>query len=173
MWLDKNTGNTIPKAKEIQVGGVSYPKSIFNDAEQLTSLNIVKYSVDSIPNARYYTYEEVIDSANARITRTPIAKDIDEVKAVLIGEVKDLQAKKLEATDWYYIREMRSGIAVPQEIKDESEYIYTKSKELEDEINGLSTIEEIINFENFQDGTTLTDEEGNEFPKVINKTREW
>ena len=70
------------------------------------------------------------------------------LKTQMIAKVKQQQASQLADIDWYWLRELKTGVAVPQEIQDEATAIYADAEAKEAEIEALTTIEEVIAYEN-------------------------
>ena len=75
----------------------------------------------------------------------------DETLSVLknrkIESLKSQASEKLSLTDWYIIREVDSGEATPQSIKDERTEIRTNSNSIEAEINALTTKKAVVLFD--------------------------
>jgi hypothetical protein len=127
MYIDINNSETYKKATQVEIGGITYPKSIFGDTEKLNSLGIYKLTEDAIPNRRYYTYNEVVNVETRNIDRTPIAKDIDSLKEQMVKDVIGIAKSKLdEATSKYSPAEMASWENLEREA-----IAYTQGTEIE------------------------------------------
>jgi len=90
MYLNKNTTSysRIKKPKRsnsIVVGDVTYSEVIINSwsEAELNTINIFKFVEDSIPNRRYYTYDNVVDEDTVVIERIPIDKDVEAVQKLM------------------------------------------------------------------------------------------
>lgn len=111
MWLNINESTVIVKPIAITVNGVTHPKTIFSkwSEVELNAVGVYTPTVDSIPNRRYYTYNEVIDYVTKTITRTPIEKPIADLQALMIKDLEDTANGKFnEATAGYTAGEMAS-----------------------------------------------------------------
>lgn len=64
-----------------------------------------------------------------------------------IQELKKLSNEKFQETDWYYIRKMRNGIEIPENIKIVSEQLYNLINDIEEEINNINNIKDVINYQ--------------------------
>ena len=73
-------------------------------------------------------------------------KTIDEYKEQAINNYKHSIGSKLSVTDWYIIREMDNGTEVPGDITSQRQSLRDTCNEVEQQINDLTTIEEIITF---------------------------
>jgi hypothetical protein len=73
-------------------------------------------------------------------------KTIDEYKEQAINNYKHLIGSKLSKTDWYIIREMDNGTEVPSDAASQRQTLRDTCNEVEQQINELTTIEEIITF---------------------------
>lgn len=100
MWLNKTDNSIIAKPKAIAVGGVDYPSAIFSkySEAELNAIGVFTITEDSIPNRRYYTYNEVLDTTTAHITRTPIEKPVADVQALLLRDLEYVANGKFDAT---------------------------------------------------------------------------
>lgn len=70
-------------------------------------------------------------------------KDIDQVKAMLISQVKSQAGSLLAPTDWKVIRAQETGTALDSETKTERAAIRTKSNDLEELINDCTTVDQL------------------------------
>lgn len=100
MWLNKTDNSIIAKPKGITVGGIDYPSAIFSkySEAELNAISIFTITEDAIPNRRYYTYNEVLDTATSHITRTPISRPVADIQAVMLQDLEDVANSKFEAT---------------------------------------------------------------------------
>ena len=74
------------------------------------------------------------------------SKNIDDMKANKIKEVKQQAYKLLSETDWYITRKAETGESIPQEILDKRENIRSQSENIEQEINNITSKEELYNY---------------------------
>jgi hypothetical protein len=119
MWLNINDSSIIAKPKAVVVDGVQYPSVIFSkwSEVELNTIGVFTIIEDTIPNRRYYTYNEVLDTITATITRTPIEKPLADVQAVMIRDLEDTANNKFnEATVGYTAGEMAGW----RELEDEA-----------------------------------------------------
>ena len=80
------------------------------------------------------------------------SKNIDDMKADKIKEVKQQAYKLLSETDWYITRKTETGESIPQEILDKRENIRSQSEIMEEEINKLENKLDVHNYEiNFEE----------------------
>ena len=75
------------------------------------------------------------------------SKNIDDMKADKIKEVKQQAQEILAETDWYITRQIEQGDAIPTDVLDYREIIRDKSDIIENEIYGLETKLEVYNYE--------------------------
>ena len=73
-------------------------------------------------------------------------KNIDNMKADKIKEVKQQAYKLLSETDWYITRKTETGEKIPQEIIDKRNNIRKQSETMETEINNFTTKLEVYNY---------------------------
>jgi hypothetical protein len=72
------------------------------------------------------------------------------LKSQFVAQVKDTAGKLLNATDWYVIRKAERAIEIPAKVALERTQIVTESNRLEVNINGATTVEELITVLNNQ-----------------------
>ena len=72
------------------------------------------------------------------------------LKSQFVAQVKDTAGKLLNATDWYVIRKAERNVDVPSEVALKRTQIVTESNRLEVDINGTTTVEELITVLNNQ-----------------------
>jgi len=148
MWYFN--GQTIKHPKEIVIGGITYPRAIFRNSDTLTSLGIKPYS-QTTPDSRYYhngafTLDESGDEVVGTYAGTAI--DVDTLKYRMLGVINSRVASKQGEIDWYWARADKGGKAVPSEISDYATTIYSEQATKESEVAALSTLEEIMEYEN-------------------------
>ena len=74
------------------------------------------------------------------------SKNIDDMKADKIKEVKQQAQKILAETDWYITRKTETGESIPQEILDYRANIRKQSDIMKTEINVLTKKGEVKNY---------------------------
>ena len=86
---------------------------------------------------RVYTYD---------VIEKPIKETLAELKDKKIKELKKKTSEMLSATDWYIIREVDSGEAVPKFIKNNRADLRENNNNIEAEINALTTKKSVVLF---------------------------
>lgn len=154
MWINLNNNSIIKSPKEIEVGGIKYPKQIWQDKAFLASIGIKPYREVKNDSRYYFDGAKTVTDNGDEVVATyePIARDVEMLKTGMLSKVKQEQANKLQAIDWYWLREMKTGIAVPQAVKDEADAIYLDAATKETAIANLVTIDDIIAYDNQQVG---------------------
>ena len=85
-----------------------------------------------------YTYD---------VIEKPIKQTLAELKEYKIAELKAIASSKLNATDWYIIREADSGEATPDSIRGERAALRSKSDSIEAEVNALKSKKDVVLFD--------------------------
>jgi len=134
MW--QYNGEVIKTAKEMVINDVRYPKQIFKDSELLSELGITSYTPEAVADQRYYW------------NTTDNPKDVAELKKNMIAKVKAQVGARLSQTDWMVIRATDGGTAVPSDVATYRTAIRTEGNTKETEINALTTIDDVIAYEN-------------------------
>jgi hypothetical protein len=148
MWYFN--GQTIKTPKVMVISDITYPKAIFRDSDTLTSLGIKPYS-ETTPDSRYYwNGAYTVDTSGAEVVGTyaSTARDVDTLKANMLDTINSQVASKQGAIDWYWARADKGGKAIPSEISDYATTIYSEQATKESEVVALSTLEEIMEYEN-------------------------
>ncbi|MDP6587633.1 MAG: hypothetical protein QF535_23510, partial [Anaerolineales bacterium] len=127
-----------------------YPKAIFRDSDTLTSLGIKPYS-ETTPDSRYYwngafTLDESGDEVVG--TYAGIARDVDTLKENMLSIINSQVASKQGSIDWYWARADKGHTAVPANIATYATTIYSEQATKESEVAALTTLEEIMEYEN-------------------------
>ena len=167
MW--QYNGEVIKTAKEMVINDVRYPKQIFKDADLLAELGITSYIPEAVADQRYYW------------NTTDNPKDVAELKKNMVSKVKAQVGARLSQTDWQVIREADGGDAMSQDVKDYRTAIRAEGNTKETEINALTTIDDVIAYENASytevrkvkhtadDGTETYGPETESFTRTIDK----
>ena len=185
MWY--YDGQIIKTPKGMNIGGLQYSKSLFRDSEKMKELGIKPYRVVR-PDDRYFwsgsysvntSGDEVIGSYDS------VAKDIDGLKSNMLSLIKSQLTDKLEATDWYYLRKLRTGTDVPSEIQDYSDALYSEYDTKKAEISAMTKMSQIQEYENRphtevrkvqstnSDGKTIYGPKTESFTTHINMCMHW
>lgn len=128
-------GNTLPVGVPFKdAEGTQYPANWLNlsTAEEKAAIGITEVEDPVIGNDRLYWDGD---------TNAP--KDLDKVKAMLIGENKALAGELLSQTDWKIIRAAEGVKPVDQETLDFRAAIRTASNDNETAINACTSVDEL------------------------------
>ena len=148
MWYFN--GEVIKTPKAMTISDVTHPKTIFRDSEMLASLGIKAYSTVT-PDSRYYWNGELTtDESGDEVVGTYAGteRDVAALKESMLDTINSQVASKQGEIDWYWSREDKGGTAVPSEISDYATTIYSEQATKESEVDALSTLDEIIEYEN-------------------------
>ena len=140
----------IKTPRSITVGGLQYSKEIFHDPDKLKELGIKPYRVER-PDGRYFNLGNTntqMSGDEVVVTYTPIARDIDELKEKMLNSIKLQLTSRLDSTDWYYLRKLRTGTDVPSEIQDYSDALYSEYDTKKAEISAMTKMSQIMEYEN-------------------------
>ena len=185
MWYFN--GEVIKTPKAMTISDVTHPKTIFRDSEMLASLGIKAYSTVT-PDSRYYWNGELTtDESGDEVVGTYAGteRDVDTLKESMLDTINSQVASKQGEIDWYWAREDKGGTAVPSEISDYATTIYSEQATKESEVDALSTLDEIIEYENRphtevrkvavydDDGNVSYGDETESFTREINMLQQW
>jgi len=147
MW--QYNGEVIKTPKEMVINDVRYPKQIFKDADFLAELGITSYEPEIFDNRYYFAVD--------------VARDVADLKKNMIAKVKEQVGARLSQTDWMVIRATEGGTAVPSDVTTYRTAIRTEGNTKETEINALTTIDDVIAYENasYTEVRKTYDNEGN------------
>jgi len=148
MWYFKE--KIINSPTTITIGDLRYGKEIFEDANKLKELGIKPYR-EVRPDRRYWDMGQVIfDTSGDEVVATypKKGKNTDVLKLNMLKLIKRLLMSKLEGTDWYYLRKLRTGTDVPVDIQDYSDALYSEYDTKQTEINAMTKISQIQEYEN-------------------------
>ena len=132
------------------IDGITHPKAIFRDSDMLTSLGIKPMRIVT-PDSRYYwNGAYTLDESGAEVVGTyaGTARDVDTLKENMLGVINSQVASKQGDIDWYWARADKGGKAIPSEISDYATTIYSEQATKESEVAALTTLEEIMEYEN-------------------------
>ena len=148
MWYFN--GQIIKTPKSMSINDFQYTKDLFKDAEKMTELGIKPYR-SVTPNNRYFNNGSYsVDTSGDEVVGTynSVAKDIDVLKSNMLSLIKSQLTSKLESTDWYYLRKLRTGTDVPSDIQDYSDALYSEYDTKKSEISAMNKISQIEEYEN-------------------------
>ena len=147
MWY---FNNVIKTPKSLTISDITYPKAIFRDKDLLSSLGIKPYR-ETTPDSRYYHNGAfTLDESGAEVVGTYAGspRDVDALKENMLESIDSTVAAMQGAIDWYWARADKGGKAVPSEISDYATTIYSEQATKESEVAALTTLEEIMEYEN-------------------------
>ena len=154
MWFVGNTevGFVVNKARGLTIGDVQYPRNIFVlwSKEELAEIGIKPYSETRL-DSRYYNQGALTRAeSDGEIVGTyaAVAKDVDTLKATMLGTVKSIAGSLQSHVDWYWSREAKGGTAVPGEIATHATAIYTVMEAKETAIDALVDLDDVILYQN-------------------------
>ena len=148
MWYFN--GQIIKTPKAITIGDLQYSKEVFYDPDKLKELGIKPYRIER-PDGRYFNLGNTntqMSGDEVVVTYTPIARDIDELKEKMLNSIKLQLTSRLDSTDWYYLRKLRTGTDVPSEIQDYSDALYSEYDTKKAEITAMTKMSHIMEYEN-------------------------
>jgi len=148
MWYFRE--EIIKTAKSMRIGGLTYNKEVFMDADKLKELGIKPYR-EVLPDSRYfYNGGYTTDTSGDEVIRTytKVGKDTDNLTKDLLSLIKSQLTSKLTETDWYYLRKLRTGTDVPSDIQDYSDALYAEYDTKKSEISAMNKISQIKEYEN-------------------------
>jgi hypothetical protein len=184
MWYFN--GEIIKTPKTMTVLGLQYSKDLFKDAEKMTELGIKPYR-SVTPDGRYFnngTY--TVDTSGDEVVGTyaQIGKDTDVLTKGMLSIIKTNLTNRLAATDWYYLRKLRTGTDVPADIQDYSDTLYSEYDTKKAEISAMNKISQIEEYENrahtevrkvksYKNNKTIYGPETTSFTRHINMCMHW
>jgi len=178
MWY--YNGEIIKTPKSMNFGDFQYTQDLFKDADKLAELGIKPYREVRL-DSRYWNNSTLsVDTSGDEAigTYTGNAKDINVLKENMLSLIKKQLTSKLQVTDWYYIRKLRTDTAVPSDIQDYSDALYSEYDTKKSEIDAMTKMSHIMEYENRPHTevrkviTTNTEGETIYGPKTTSITRE-
>jgi hypothetical protein len=148
MWYYKEEIIRTPRA--MTIGDLQYNKEVFHDPEKLKELGIKPFR-RVMPVSRYWSAASVsIDTSGDEVvgTYTAVGKDTDVLVQNMLDEIKRQLTSKLEATDWYYLRKLRTGTDVPDDIQEYSDTLYAEYDTKKTEITAMTKMSHITEYQN-------------------------
>ena len=147
MWYYDS--KVIKTPKTMVISDITYPASIFNDSDTLTSLGITTYR-EVVSDSRYYTNGSYsVDTSGAEVVGTyaGVAKDLASLRAAMLEKTENYAAALHADIDWYWTRASKGGTAVPSNIASYATALYSEHETKKTEIAALNTIAKIIEYE--------------------------
>ena len=148
MWY--YNGEIIKTPKTMTIGDLQYSKELFQDADKMAELGIKNYR-SVTPDSRYFKNGAYsVDESGDEVVGTYAAKgkDTDSLTKNMLNTIKSQLTSKLKATDWYYLRKLRTGTDVPADIQDYSDTLYSEYDTKKSEISAMNKISQIEEYEN-------------------------
>jgi hypothetical protein len=148
MWY--YNGEIIKTPKSMNFGNFQYTQDLFKDVDKLAELGIKPYREVRL-DSRYWNNSTLsVDTSGDEAigTYTGNAKDINALKENMLGLIKKQLTSKLQVTDWYYIRKLRTDTAVPSDIQDYSDALYSEYDTKKSEIDAMTKMSHIMEYEN-------------------------
>jgi hypothetical protein len=184
MWY--YNGEIIKTPKTMHIGDLQYNKELFQDAEKMAELGIKSYR-SVTPDSRYfYNGGYSVDESGDEVVGTYAAKgkDTDSLTKNMLNTIKSQLTSKLKATDWYYLRKLRTGTDVPAEIQAYSDTLYSEYDTKKSEISAMNKISQIEEYENrahtevrkvksYKNNKTIYGPETTSFTRHINMCMHW
>ena len=154
MWFVGNTetGFVVNKPRGLTIGDVQYPRNIFAlwSKSELADIGVKPYSETRL-DSRYYNQGALTRTeSDGEIVGTyaAINKDVDQLKATMLGTVKSIAGSLQSSVDWYWSRAAKGGTAVPSDVATHATAIYTEMEAKESAIAGLSDLAAVIAYQN-------------------------
>ena len=148
MWY--YNGEIIKTPKTMNIGDLQYNKELFQDAEKMAELGIKPYR-SVTPDSRYFNNGGYsVDESGDEVVGTYAAKgkDTDDLTKQMLSSIKSQLTNRLAATDWYYLRKLRTGTDVPVDIQEYSDTLYSEYDTKKSEISAMNKISQIEEYEN-------------------------
>ena len=184
MWY--YNGEIIKTPKSMNFGDFQYTQDLFKDADKLAELGIKPYREVRL-DSRYWNNSTLsVDTSGDEAigTYTGNAKDINVLKENMLSLIKKQLTSKLQVTDWYYIRKLRTDTAVPSDIQDYSDALYSEYDTKKSEIDAMTKMSHIMEYENrphtqvrkvksYKNNKTIYGPETESYPRKINMCMHW
>ena len=143
MWLYNEQILKTPKS--LVVDGVTYPSSVFRDADLLATLGVTAYSETGVDERYYWQGERTI--TNGVGTYAAIPRDVDTLKEGMMSMINSQVSSRQGQVDWYWNRASKGGKAVPTDIQTYVDTLYSEQATKETEVQALATLADIIAYE--------------------------
>lgn len=133
--------------------GTHYPPQWLNQSTEEQKLAIgITWVADPTPIDTRFYWDTDLPKALEDVTETVEGKEYvtKGLKSNFIAQVKDTAGKLLNATDWYVIRKAERNVEIPSEVALKRTQIVAEADRLEVDINGATTVEDLITVLNNQ-----------------------
>jgi hypothetical protein len=184
MWY--YNGEIIKTPKAMNISGFQYNKEVFRDPEKLKELGIKPYR-SVTPDNRYFNNGSYsVDTSGDEVVGTydSIGKDINVLKSNMLSLIKSQLTSKLKSTDWYYLRKLRTGTDVPDDIQEYSDTLYAEYDTKKTEITAMTKMSQIQEYQNrphtevrqvetYKNNKTIYGPETTSFTRHINMCMHW
>lgn len=140
MWKYTPTGASIREGKAwTDVDGIQHPAN-WNvwSAEAKAAMGLTEIVYETPPDSRLYHWGQNPDGT---ITKTP--KNLDDVKAAMVKEIKNQLRSLLLDTDWEIVRKADNGRPVNNATKAHRDALRDSCDAKEAAINGATTTDEM------------------------------
>jgi hypothetical protein len=130
--------------------GTQYPPQWLNTSteEQKAAIGITWVADPAPVDNRFYWDTDLPKALEDKLEED--GSTTKGLKSQFVVQVKDTAGKLLNATDWYVIRKSERNVEIPAEVALKRTQIVTESNRLEVDINGATTVEELITVLNNQ-----------------------
>jgi hypothetical protein len=169
-------GNRLPEGTSFyDANGTQYPSGWLNQATEEQKLAIgITWVIDPVrADDRFYwngdinnpkvledklevkedgtpLYKQVYDKATESMVDTTEQVVTKGLKSQFVAQVKQTAGSLLQTTDWYVIRKAERNVEVPSEVALKRTQIVAEADRLEVDINGATTVEDLITVLNNQ-----------------------
>jgi len=154
MWFVGNTetGFVVNKPRGLTIDSIQYPRNIFAlwSKAELAAIGILPYSETRV-DTRYYNSGAISRAVVGAVVVGTYAshdKDVDALKEAMLASIKSIGGSLQSQVDWYWSREAKGGTAVPSDIATHATAVYTAMDDKETEVNALSTLADVIAYQN-------------------------
>jgi len=154
MWFVGNTetGFVVNKPRGLTIDSVQYPRNIFAlwSKEELAAIGVKPYSETRL-DSRYYNQGALTRTeSDGEVLGTYAShdKDVDTLKATMLGTVKSIAGSLQSNVDWYWSRAAKGGTSVPADVATHATAIYTEMEAKETAIAALSDLAAVIAYQN-------------------------
>jgi len=146
MWYVNSIG-FVKSPRGVTIGDVQYPRNIFTlwSKSELAAIGIKRANITFVDSRYARTGEITWDTSGDEAvgTQSTTAIPIDELKAARVRNIRGYASTELSRSDWYSIRELEGGTAMPADWKTHRAAVRAKSNEKESEINALADLDAV------------------------------
>ena len=132
------------------ISDITYPKAIFRNSSQLSSLGIKPYRETRQDSRYYWDGAYSVDATGDEVVGTyaGTARDVATLKAGMLSKTNSYVAGLHVAIDWYWTRAAKGGTAVPDAIATYATALYSEHETIKTAIAACDTLAKIIVYEN-------------------------